>query len=58
MPDKWIYANLLQVWALAMSADERVIVSGAADSRVVVWRDSTEEEQLENDEQRAKGVEL
>ncbi|KAG8688034.1 U3 small nucleolar RNA-associated protein 13, partial [Ceratobasidium sp. 423] len=47
-----------KVWALAMSADERTIVSGAADSRIVVWRDSTEEEQLEKEEQRAKGVEL
>ncbi|CAE6462884.1 unnamed protein product [Rhizoctonia solani] len=47
-----------KVWALSVSADERTIVSGAADSRVVVWKDSTEEEQLEKEEQRAKGVEL
>jgi hypothetical protein len=33
-------------------------VSGAADSRIVIWRDSTEEEQIEKEEERAKGVEL
>lgn len=49
---------MIQVWALALSTDERTIVSGAADSKVVIWRDATEEEELEKEEKRAKGVEL
>lgn len=35
---------LLQVWALAISADEQTIVTGAADSVVTLWEDCTEED--------------
>jgi U3 small nucleolar RNA-associated protein 13 len=34
-----------QIWALALSTDERTIVSGAADSVVTFWEDCTEEEE-------------
>ena len=36
-----------KVWALAVSSDESVVVSGAADSMITFWQDSTEEEEAE-----------
>jgi len=42
-----------QVWALAVSRDERTIVSGAADSVVTFWEDCTEEAETEKEEKRA-----
>ena len=42
-----------QIWALAVSSDERTIVSGAADSVVTFWEDCTEEQELEKEAKRA-----
>ena len=36
-----------QIWALAVSSDEKHIVTGAADSVITVWRDYTEERSAE-----------
>jgi U3 small nucleolar RNA-associated protein 13 len=33
------------VWALAISTDESMIVSGAADSVVTFWQDCTDEQE-------------
>jgi U3 small nucleolar RNA-associated protein 13 len=44
------------VWALAVSADERIIVSGAADSVVTFWEDCTEEEEHEKETKRTELV--
>jgi U3 small nucleolar RNA-associated protein 13 len=41
------------VWALAISADESTIVSGAADSVVTFWTDETDELELEKEQARA-----
>jgi len=38
------------VWALAVSQDEKTVVTAAADSVVTFWADSTETEQQEKDE--------
>lgn len=46
----------LQVWALAVSADGRTIVSGAADSVVTFWEDSTEAEAAEKESKRAEMI--
>lgn len=46
----------LQVWALAVSTDERTIVSAAADSVVTFWQDCTEEEEQENEAKRSELV--
>lgn len=46
----------VQIWALAISADERTLVSGAADSVVTFWRDCTEEKEEEKEAQRAAVV--
>ena len=46
----------LQVWALTVSTDESMIVSGAADSVVTFWQDCSEEQQAEKDSQRAELV--
>lgn len=37
-----------------MSADERTIVSGAADSVVTFWEDCTEEQEQEKEAKRAE----
>ena len=47
---------LPQVWALAVSRDEKVIVSGAADSVINFWEDSTEKKEMEKENQRAELV--
>jgi U3 small nucleolar RNA-associated protein 13 len=44
------------VWALAVSSDERTIVSGAADSMVTFWEDCTEEQEREKETKRADMV--
>lgn len=44
------------MWALAVSADERIIVSGAADSVVTFWEDCTEEEEREKETKRTELV--
>lgn len=46
-----------KVWALAISTDESIIVSGAADSVVTFWEDCTEEQELEKESKRAEMVE-
>jgi U3 small nucleolar RNA-associated protein 13 len=46
----------MQVWALAISTDERTIVSGAADSVVTFWADCTEEREQENETKRVEMV--
>ncbi|KAA1467886.1 WD40 repeat-like protein [Dentipellis sp. KUC8613] len=43
-----------KVWALAVSADGKRIVSGAADSVVTFWEDCTEEEDKKREEARAE----
>lgn len=40
------------MWALAVSHDERTVVTAAADSVVTFWVDSTETVQREKDEKR------
>lgn len=45
-----------QVWALALSTDERIIVSGAADSVVTFWEDCTREYEEEHEAKRAEQV--
>jgi len=45
-----------QVWALAVSQDEKTIVSGAADSVITFWEDSTEKKEMEKESQRAELV--
>lgn len=45
-----------QVWALAVSADEKTIVSAGADSVATFWEDSTEVEQAEKNEALIKAV--
>ena len=45
-----------QVWALAVSSDERTIASGAADSVVTFWEDCTEEQEQEKESKRAEMV--
>ena len=47
---------ILQVWALAISADERTIISGAADSVVTFWEDCTEEQERQKETKRAEFV--
>jgi hypothetical protein len=44
------------VWALAVSQDEKTVVTAAADSVVTFWADSTEIEQREKDEEREEYV--
>jgi len=44
------------VWALAISADEQTIVSGAADSVVTFWKDCTEEVEEEKEAKRVDMV--
>jgi U3 small nucleolar RNA-associated protein 13 len=44
------------VWALAVSQDEKTVVTAAADSVVTFWADSTEAEQKEKDEKREEYV--
>ena len=43
-----------QVWGLAVSSDERTIVSGAADSVVTFWEDCTEEQESEKEMKRTE----
>jgi U3 small nucleolar RNA-associated protein 13 len=45
-----------QIWALAVSDDNRTIVSGAADSVITFWEDCTEETEAEKETQRAELV--
>ncbi|KAF7337479.1 U3 small nucleolar RNA-associated protein [Mycena sanguinolenta] len=42
-----------KVWALAVSHDERTVVSAAADSVVTFWQDCTEEQEEEKETKRA-----
>jgi U3 small nucleolar RNA-associated protein 13 len=44
------------VWALAVSQDEKTVVTAAADSVVTFWADSTETEQREKEEKREEYV--
>lgn len=46
--------SLSQVWALAVSRDEKTIVSGAADSVITFWEDSTEKKETEKEGQRVE----
>lgn len=36
-----------KVWALTINKDERLVVSGGADSVITFWKDCTEEKVLE-----------
>ncbi|THH13498.1 hypothetical protein EW146_g6731 [Bondarzewia mesenterica] len=45
-----------KVWALAVSEDQRTIVSGAADSVVTFWEDCTEEQEAAKEIERAELV--
>ena len=49
-------SNYLQIWALAVSTDERTIVSAAADSVATFWEDCTEEQERENETKRTELV--
>lgn len=44
------------MWALAISADEQTIVSGAADSVVTFWTNCTEEVEEEKEAKRVDMV--
>lgn len=44
------------MWALAVSSNERTIVSGAADSVVTFWEDCTEEQEQEKEAKREDTV--
>jgi U3 small nucleolar RNA-associated protein 13 len=44
------------VWALAISSDEKTVVSGGADSVVTFWEDCTAEAEEEEQQQRAEVV--
>lgn len=45
-----------QIWALALSSDEKTIVSAGADSVATIWEDSTEVEQAEKNDALVKAV--
>jgi U3 small nucleolar RNA-associated protein 13 len=45
-----------QIWALAISSDEKTIVSGGADSVVTLWQDCSVEEQQEENAKLEKQV--
>ncbi|KDQ63125.1 hypothetical protein JAAARDRAFT_367694 [Jaapia argillacea MUCL 33604] len=45
-----------KVWALAISKDQKTVVSGAADSLVNFWEDCTEEQEVEKENKRAEMV--
>jgi len=47
----------VQVWALAISADERTILSAAADSVVTFWEDCTEEQDQAKEAKRMEEIE-
>lgn len=44
------------MWALAVSTDEHIIVSGAADSMVTFWEDCTEEQERDKETKRTELV--
>lgn len=44
------------MWALAISTNESIIVSGAADSVVTFWEDCTEEEEHQKENKRSELV--
>jgi WD40 repeat protein len=48
----------VQIWALAVSSDERTVVTAAADSVITFWVDSTEEELLEKAAKQAELVSM
>lgn len=52
----YLYKSPTKVWALAVSADGRTIVSGAADSVVNMWEDCTEEREVERENKRAESA--
>lgn len=41
-----------KAWALSVSRDEKRFVSGAADGKLILWKDVTEEKREEELEQR------
>jgi WD40 repeat protein len=45
-----------EVWALAISKDEKTVLSGAADSIVTFWEDCTEEQEQEEELKRTELV--
>lgn len=45
-----------KIWALAVSEDEKTIVSGAADSMVTFWGDCTEVDEKEKVAKLEKSV--
>lgn len=46
----------IQIWALAVSSDEKTIVSAGADSVATFWEDSTVAEQEEKNDALIKSV--
>lgn len=52
------YRHAIQIWALAVSRDERTVVTGAADSVITFWVDATEEEQKQKETEKAGLVAL
>lgn len=44
------------MWALVVSPDNKTIVSGAADSVITFWEDSTETEVAEKESQRTEMI--
>jgi U3 small nucleolar RNA-associated protein 13 len=52
----WFFADVSQIWALALSSDEKTIVSGGADSIVNLWQDCSAEEQKEETAKMEKQV--
>jgi U3 small nucleolar RNA-associated protein 13 len=53
-PSPW--TNVTQVWALAISTDEKTIVSGAADSVATFWEDCTAQQEEESEKKRIETV--
>lgn len=51
-----LLSNRTKVWALAVSTDEKTIISGAADSVVTFWEDCTEEQEKEKESKRTELV--
>ena len=45
-----------KVWALAINSDERLVVTGAADSVITIWKDNTQEKVQEKLLQKEESV--
>ena len=54
--DTTMDAHQDRVWALDIAEDENEIVSGGADSRLVVWKDNTSEIEREKREKEEENI--